>query len=111
MALHYQISHAQLRADATHWAFYLEGTFLAAEQGSEPSSSLSPMAVAGEGEFCPLGGMDIQLWLDALPTFRCMLQDLTLWVRGACLFVLSDDVLGDIVHMAWEFFCATLLFP
>jgi hypothetical protein len=55
--------------------------------------------------------MDIQLWLDALPTFRCMLQDLTLWLRGACLFFLSDNVSGDIIHMAWEFFCAMLLFP
>jgi hypothetical protein len=106
-----QISRAQLHADATHWAFHLEGTFLATEQGSEPSSSLSPVAVAGEGGLYLLGGMDIQLWLDALPTFRHTLQDLTLWVRGACLFVLSDNVLGDIVHMAWEFFCATLLFP
>jgi hypothetical protein len=57
------------------------------------------------------GGMDVQLWLDALPTFRHMLQDLTLWVRGACLFVLPDEILGDIIHMAWEFFCAMLLFP
>jgi hypothetical protein len=55
--------------------------------------------------------MDVQPWLDTLPTFRCTLQDLTLWLRGACLFALPDDVLGYIIHMAWEFFCATLLFP
>jgi hypothetical protein len=51
------------------------------------------------------------LWLDALPTFRCMLQDLTLWLRGACLFILPDNVLGDVIHMAWEFICVMLLFP
>jgi hypothetical protein len=111
MAQCYQILHAQLHADATHWAFRLEGMFLAAEQGSEPSFSLSPVAAAGEGGFYLSGGMDIQLWLDTLPTFRCTLQDLTLWVRGACLFVLSDDILGDIIHMAWKFFCAMPLFP
>jgi hypothetical protein len=109
MALRYQTSRAQLRADAAHWAFHLEGTFLATEQGSEPSSSLSPLA--GEGALYSSRGMDVQLWLGALPTFRRTLQDLTLWVRGACLFALPDDVLGDIIHMAWEFFCATLLFP
>jgi hypothetical protein len=73
---------------------------LAAQQGSELSSSLSPMAAAGEGGFHPSGGMDVQLWLDALPTFRHMLQDLTLWLRGACLFVLSDDVLG--ISFTWH---------
>jgi hypothetical protein len=109
MALRYQTSHAQLHADAAHWAFHLDGTFLATEQSSELSSPLSPVAAAGEGALYLSGGMDVQLWLDALPTFRRTLQDLTLWLRGACLFILSDDILGDIIHMAWEFFCATLL--
>jgi hypothetical protein len=98
------ISRAQMRADADSWSFLLEDTFLAGGSSLQPSSSLP-----WEG-FCLPDDGDAQLWLDSVPTVRCIIGDLILWVRGACLSVLPDDSLGNFIHLAWNFFCATLAF-
>jgi hypothetical protein len=54
---------------------------LAAEENLGPFFSFSPAVTADVGGLYLGGGIDVQPWLDALPTFRCTLQDLTLWLK------------------------------
>jgi hypothetical protein len=104
--LHLQASRAEARLAATTWSFTLNDTFLCDGFGSLLSR---PPAVAGVS--LAVTGDEIAEWLEQSTTFFRCLRDLTLWVRGAAIFLLPDIVLEDIACAAWDLFCATLIFP
>jgi hypothetical protein len=88
--LHLQTSRAEARLAATTWSFILNDTFLCDGFGSLP---FRPQAVAGAVTGVSLAQMseEIREWVEQSTTFIVSLRNLTLWVRGAAIFLLPDN--------------------
>jgi hypothetical protein len=50
-------------------------------------------------------------WAEGVPDFKLAMGKFSAWLRGACVAVLPQEVLGQIYHEVWNLFCTTLLFP
>ena len=99
---------ASARMNAEVQSFYLGDTFIATLNGS---SSLLPPLASQAGGISSLATEAARSQAAAFSVVIKSLGNLSLWLRGACISVLPPEILDDISHLVWNFFCATLHLP
>ena len=98
---------AWARTNAELQSFYLGDTFIATLNGS----SLLPPLASQAGGILSLATEAARSQAAAFSVVIKSLGNLSLWLRGACISVLPPEILDDISHLVWNFFCATLHLP
>jgi hypothetical protein len=102
---------AARRLDADRRSSWLEDSFFAVEVHSMALSLCPcPDPAVAEGDSVEAGTSACE-WAEGVPGFRSAMGKFSAWLRGACIAVLPQEVLGQIYHEVWNLFCTTLLFP
>jgi hypothetical protein len=102
---------AARRWDAERRSSWLEDSFFAVEVHAMALSHCPcPDPAVAERDDMEVGASALE-WAEGVPDFKLAMGKFSAWLRGACIAVLPQEVLGQIYHEVWNLFCTTLLFP
>src|ERR1700682_2841618 len=100
---------AARRLDAERRSSWLEDSFFAVEvHAMALSHRPCPDPAAAEGDDMEVGAFALE-WAEGVPDFKLAMGKFSAWLRGACVAVLPQEILGQIYHEVRNLFCTTLL--